>query len=419
MQKLIKMQERDENMTIDKKAEDYSLRVQMFERFEVTCKGQTLDEEKIRSEMVTKLLTYCFCHRHKNITIQELGDALWNDERSDNPAGALKNLMYRLRTIMKKEWGETEFIITGRGSYYWNPEIPVWVDAEEFEQLCKNKNQDTDEEKITRLKEAVFLYKGMFLAKLSGEYWIASLSTYYHSIYLSAVKELSILLEYSNRYDEMAQICSQAINLDALDEELHCYFIRALIGQNKQNLAIEHYQKAVDLLYDNLGVRPSEELRGVYDELLKQKHEQELDLSAIQKDLKSEDNGKGGFICEYGVFKKFYHLELRRAKRLGLSIFVSLITLYPSQDLKEDSPIYLKNMNYGMDVLQDVLLSSLRTGDVISRYSGTQFIIMLPTCQYETAQMVAERIQQQFYHLVKKTKIKMQYSVDEIDLSGL
>ena len=218
------------------------------------------------------------------------------------------------------------------------------------------------------------------------------------------------------RYEEMSQICNVAIALDNLDEELHCWFIKALIGQNKQKLAVEQYQKAVDLLYENLGVRPSKELRDIYDELLKQQHEQELDLSIIQKELKADDNGRGAFLCEYGVFKKSYHLEIRRAGRLGMSIYLSLITLYPAAKLKADSEQYQSTINEGMDMMQKVLLSSLRTGDVISKYSAGQFIVMLPTCQYETATMVMERIQDKFYESDKRRKLVVRYSVDEIDL---
>ena len=134
--------------------------VRLFGRFEVSGQNEVLDEEKIRSEMVTKLLSYSFCHRKRHITIQELGDALWHDDGSDNPAGALKNLMYRLRTIMKKEWGRTDFIVTGRGTYTWNPELHIEIDAEEFEKLCKDapREENADDE-IAALEEAVRLYR--------------------------------------------------------------------------------------------------------------------------------------------------------------------------------------------------------------------------------------------------------------------
>ena len=53
--------------------------------------------------------------------------------RGDNRAGALKNLMYRLRNTLKKNLGEEDYILTGRGTYYWNPDIPIWLDCEEFD----------------------------------------------------------------------------------------------------------------------------------------------------------------------------------------------------------------------------------------------------------------------------------------------
>ena len=398
--------------------DNYILKVQMFGEFLVSGRDGSLDDDKIRSEMMTKLLAYIFCHRRKKVTVMELAEALWHDDKSDNPAGALKNLMYRVRNIMKKEWGELDFILTGRGTYSWNPEVPVWIDAEEFERLCRQaKAWGSCEEKIEGLLQAVKLYRGPFLPKLSGEYWAASLSTYYHSLYLTSVKDLAALLEENSRFEEMGAVCQKAIQLDALDEELHCCFIKALIGQNKQNLALEHYQKTVDLLYDNLGVRPSRELREVYEELLKQKHSQELDLGNIQDELKSEDDGSGAFLCEYGVFKKSYHLEQRRASRLGLPVYISLITVYPSIDVQEDSEAYLKLINTGMSVMETVLISSLRNGDVISRYSGNQFIVMLPNCQYDSSQMIMKRIQDKFYTRDKKLKVKIQYSLDEIDLN--
>lgn len=393
------------------------LKVRLFGHFEMRNPEGFLNEEKIRSEMLTKLLVYFFCHRRGNVTVQELSEALWPDDASDNPAGALKNLMYRLRTMIKKEWDGQEFILTGRGSYSWNPAVELEIDIEEFEEFYKKASAaETDEEKINDYNRAVILYKGMFMPKLAGEYWVTSLTTYYHSTYLNAVKKLAELLNKYRRYEEMSQICNVAISLDNLDEELHCWFIKALIGQNKQKLAVEQYQKAVDLLYENLGVRPSKELRDIYDELLKQQHEQELDLSIIQKELKADDNGRGAFLCEYGVFKKSYHLEIRRAGRLGMSIYLSLITLYPAAKLKADSEQYQNTINEGMDIMQKVLLSSLRTGDVISKYSAGQFIVMLPTCQYETATMVMERIQDKFYESDKRRKLVVRYSVDEIDL---
>jgi GGDEF domain-containing protein len=45
-----------------------------------------------------------------------------------------------------------------------------------------------------------------------------------------------------------------------------------------------------------------------------------------------------------------------------------------------------------MDNLYDVIKGSLRRGDVFSRFSSTQFVLMLPTLTYENCEMVMERV---------------------------
>ena len=63
----------------------------------------------------------------------------------------------------------------------------------------------------------------------------------------------------------MEAACKRAISLDSLDEELHYLMIQSLEAQGKNKLALEHYSKAVDILYENLGVRPSRKLQEAYE----------------------------------------------------------------------------------------------------------------------------------------------------------
>lgn len=221
-----------------KSGEYPDLDVQMFGKFQITNKDGILTTENIRSEMLTRLLTYMVYYRDKSLTVQELIEMLWSEDESDNPAGALKNLMYRLRNLLKKTWGDYDFIVTGRGTYQWNPQVILKVDAEEFEQYYKEMSGESDVEKqIKKGKEAVELYQGMFLPELSGEYWVISTATYHNSLYLTIVKKLAELLEQENRYPELEQVCRKALRFETLDEEIHCYLMKALIADNKQSIA--------------------------------------------------------------------------------------------------------------------------------------------------------------------------------------
>ena len=136
-------------------------------KFQIKNEEHTLNEDDIRSSKLTNLLGYLLIHRNQSVTIDELAEALWLEDETENPAGALKNLMYRLRTLLKKHFGETEFILTRQGSYHFNPELEVRVDAEQFEQMLEGikQKQMKEEEAILELNTALALYQGDFMQK--------------------------------------------------------------------------------------------------------------------------------------------------------------------------------------------------------------------------------------------------------------
>lgn len=393
------------------------LDVHTFGKFQISNENGILTVEKIHSEMLTRLLTYMVYHRDKSLTVQELVEILWSEDESDNPAGALKNLMCRLRNLLKKTWGDYDFITTGRGVYRWNPRSILNVDAEEFEQCCKEMAlEENVEEKIEKGKVAVELYQGEFLPELSAEYWVITAATYHNSMYLSTVKKLAELLEQEQRYSELEQLCRQVLCFESLDEEIHCYLLRALIADNKQQVAAEHYTRTVKYLYDALGVRPSEEMQKIHEEMQKRQHDYESSIDVIQEELKEKQLPTGAFLCEYGVFKKIYALEARSSKRMGISIHLALVSVYLDLRPYEQQSKYQSILSEGMDILEKTLLSGLRNSDIVCRYSANQFLIMLPACQYEDAKMVVNRLKDRFYQSGKTKKVILQYNIDEINI---
>lgn len=393
------------------------LNVRLFGKFQIENANGILNLETMCSEMLPRLLTYMLSHRNKSLTAQELIEVLWPEGGSDNPAGALKNLMYRLRKILKQTWGNSiEYILTGHGAYQWNPDLILNIDVEKFEDCCRKVfNSDDKEVRQENGRQAMELYQGMFLTELSSEYWVVSMATYYHSIYLSMVKKLSEVLEEEKKYIEIEDICRKTLQIEPLDEEIHCFLLRALIADNKQKLAAEHYKETVKLFYDSLGVRPSREMEDIYEELQKIQHDYESNIDIIQADLR-EKVTTGAFLCEYGVFRKIYALESRSSSRLGIPVHLALITLYLDFQIPKEEKMYKKLINEGMEHLEKILLVGLRNSDIVCRYSVNQFLVMLPACQYEDAKMVVNRLKNMFYGSGKTSKLILQYSIDEINI---
>lgn len=53
-------------------------------------------------------------------------------------------------------------------------------------------------------------------------------------------------------------------------------------------------------------------------------------------------------------------------------------------------------------------------GDVAARYSLTQYIVLLPTCNYESGVMVAERIREAFSKTIGKKHMHLTYELEEL-----
>lgn len=394
------------------------MKVSFFGQFRMLYEGIELTEDAIHSEMVTKLLAYLLQHSRRMLTVRELSEMLWGEDgSSDNPAGALKNLVYRLRNVLKKTYHTQEqFILTNLGSYCWNGEVTVWSDAEEFEEKIKAAKASADAgESIAHYERAMELYRGRYLDKHCSEQWVVPLAAYYHSLFLSGVKTLAGLYEKQERYEEMEGICTRALQYDNLDEEIHYYVLYALVQQQKQNLALSHYEETVKLFYEALGIRELPKLKGIYEKILSMKKVSEsVQAEEISQDVQEAEAPEGAYFCGYAVFRELYRIEARRVSRMGMSEYILLLTLSakPGEAVAERAQRYM--LNRAMDRMEGVLRSSLRIGDVASRYSDSQYLVLLPTCTYEAGQMIARRIIGRFEKDAKNRKYQAEYHIEEV-----
>lgn len=392
------------------------LEVSALGKFKIVENGNVLNDDVLRSDMLKKLLIYILGHREHPITIQELSEALWQEDETDNPAGALKNLMYRLRNILKATFGDQKYIITSPGSYSWNKEIGVSYDAEHFEKYCKDAKRATKEKDvISNYEKALDIYQGDFLENVLDKHWAVTLSTYYHSMFLSATKALAELYLKKECYQELEQICVNALRFDKVDEQLYCYHIRALIRQNKYDLAMKNYEEATKILYDALGVRNSAGLKEVQQELLKMSKGTEAERIEDVHDDMEEEQPEGVFLCGYPIFKEIYRLEARKIGRLGEAEFLLLMTVELSDGVTaENDKMKQFLIKQAMKQLEDSLKETLRIGDVAARYSDSQYVVLLPTCTYENSMKVSNRILTAFSAKNKGKKVTVKVAYEQV-----
>ncbi len=388
--------------------------VSMLGGFSISCDGRSVGESTGRTRRLWNLLGYLVTYRNKSISQDNLIEALWSDESSENPSNALKNLVYRVRGVLTESGipNAREMVVLRKGSYAWNNALSCVIDTERFEQLgtAAADSSLSDGERIGLYTEAINLYKGDFMSPMSGEDWVLPLVNYYRSLYFKYVHELGLLLIRTEQYEKLCTLCERAVLIDPYEERAHKLKIYGLVKLGRSQEALQYYQYVTDLFYRELGVKPSKSMRNMYGKITKTVHSIEADIETIKEDL-AEVYAGGAFYCDYEVFRNMYRLEARVAARTGQAVFLGLLTLLDENGSAPAVPVLAANM----DKLLEVIHTSLRKGDVVSKFSASQYILMLPTLTFENGLMVMERIRKRFIASAHSGKIKIISSLKPLD----
>jgi DNA-binding SARP family transcriptional activator len=386
------------------------LKINMFGEFSISTDTTSVSDSDNRSKKPWLLLAYLLCHRDRVVKTNELLDLLWSEsERDLNSAGALKTLFYRVRSDLDKLWdGEGKQLILYRNNgYIWNEQIPIALDFEEFNSLCKKLSTQENEDSLDLTIQLLSIYKGEFLSRFSSELWVIPIATHYHNTYISKLLDILPDLLELQRYGEVIDFCRVASVIEPFHEGIHCYWMRALIASKEHKKAVEVYRKLSDRLLSELGIIPSEETRSLYYEAIKSSNDFEISVEMLQEQLKEENSYPGALICEYDFFRVLYYSTARSVLRSGIAVHLALISVKGKKVSEHDSKRWEKIQAN----LQDTIRSSMRRGDSAARCSASQYVIMLPRANYENSCMVCDRIIKAYYQKHSRLDVDIRYEV--------
>ena len=391
------------------------LNVQMLGEFSITMGEKQISDGGNRSRKVWLLLAYMIYNRNRSVSQEELVELLWGDEEdSTNPLNALKTMLHRVRAMLNQlEPGAGHILIVRRGgSYAWNTDVPIEFDIERFDNLCRRATSKTQENsRLTHMLQALTLYQGDFLSKLSTEPWVVPIAAYYHNLYTHTLLDALPLLEKRGEWEQVIQLCRAALKVEPYHEEIYRHLMRSLMECSDQKGAVQVYEEMSELLFSNFGVMPSDESRAVYREALRTVSDRAIPMGLVREQLKEQNAVPGALICDYDFFKAIYQMTARSVARTGDAVHIGLLTL-SSADGKELSK---RSVERAMENLQEQIRLNLRRGDVAAQCSVSQFILMLPQANYENSCMVCQRIGKAFARQYPHSPAKIHFSVHPLE----
>ncbi|MBQ5897582.1 MAG: winged helix-turn-helix domain-containing protein [Oscillospiraceae bacterium] len=363
------------------------LRVQMFGKFELTYGDQKISCTGSRSKLLWNLLAYLLCHKGELISSEELIPIIWKYDKNDNPAGAMRTAIHRARSMIGELTNDSsvQFLISKNGGYMWNPEIETDFDVENFDKLV---SKTAEKDNAEACLEAIEIYEGKFLPMQSSELWVMPVQAYYHNIYESLIDQVVPFLEKENRFEEGIVICNSALKIDPYSEKIYQYLMRFLLIAEDRQEVVRVYEEMSKLLLTTFGIMPDQESRALYREALSSvKNGTVISPEIVQEQLCEQGDIKGALVCDYDFFKMLYQSQARAIVRSGIVVHTALLTV-KSRNKQEVSS---KSVSLAMDHLEEHLQKSLRKGDIITRCSSTQFMVMLTSSNYENSCKVCQR----------------------------
>ncbi len=386
--------------------------IRMLGEFSLQTEDARISDEKKRSKKMWSLLAYLICNRKFPISQKKLLDLLYgDDDESVNPENALRITLHRLRAELDQLYAGAgkELILYKNGNYYWNSEIEVTLDCEEFEALVLSNNANSDVQ-LNQYLDAIQLYRGPFLPKLDSESWITPISIHFHNHFIDTILTTAAMLIEGGRYSEAVEICYIAVASEPYHEPLHQLLMKALGAKGDTKGAANVYETLSKRLFDDFGIRPSNETKEVYRAAAHSPEERVLPMDEILTDIKDPSQARKAFVCDYDYFKVLCYNESRSMERSGHVTHVALLSLV----IPDTSTQSKKKADQLIDQLGDVVAMNLRRGDTVSRCSTTQYIVLLPNANYENSCMVCRRIIAKFYQTYPRVNNKINFMVQPL-----
>lgn len=342
----------------------------------------------------------------------QLLEALYGNEETQDTKNAFRILVFRLRKLLAGTiLPDDHYIEVEKGIYQLGGHLDVWIDADAFEQqgnlalLMEDK-----EEGLKKLWEACHLYTGEFLPMMADEKWALMERTRYKELYFECLRKCCKLLQERKMYEEALKLCDRAVK-DYPFEEWQLIQIDCLLALNRYQEALNVYENAASIFFEEMGNSPSEKMLSKFRAMSGQLHYAVGNLAEIKDGLEEKEFSSGAYYCSYPSFIDTYRVVARMIERSGQSVFLMLCTLTDGWGnlLEKEEILSEQSMNLGYAVGM-----SLRRGDLFTRYSLNQFLVLLIGIKQEDCDLTYGRIVSRFRKKCPGQKVQVRYYVSSI-----
>lgn len=339
-------------------------------------------------------------------TRQQLLEVVWKEggDPQKEKSNLNQHLYYLRQLIHESHFPEGKYIIVQKPRYYFTEDYEIHSDTEQLDQILEEiRNAEAaGEDTLELLRQFCRGYTGEFLPMLNGEEWVVEKSAYYQKQYFSCLSRLCGRLKEMGEYQEMLELCTVASQIHPYDE-WQAVQIDCLVAMNRYKDALKVYEDAAEFFYEDLGVSSLNRTIARYRNTEGRLHYLSSALAGIRKGLNEEERLWGAYCCSYPSFVDVYRIVVRMQERTGIGSLLMVCTL----DIVSSG----ENTEIWMERFRQFMAGSIRNGDVYTRYSPNQFLVLLMQAEEKDVENIEERLKNGWKMIDQAGKTKLVLAV--------
>lgn len=388
------------------------LKVQMLGGLSLMYGDEPISFARNTMTKAMKLLQILLYYGEKGISRHKLIENLYKVEELADAPNSLRVTSYRLKKLLVHiGLPEYNYIRISKGVYYWNGPMQTEVDVHNFFELIKEAENETEiDKKMKILCEAIHLYKGELLPASSEEEWVLIESVQCKKIYSSVLQRLCDYLWDKQEYEEILTLCELACTMYPFDE-WQAVRIDCFMAMNRYQDAMNEYESTAKLFFEELGISPSEKMINQFKKMSERMSNVPQTIRGIKSRLREKEIEAGAFYMTLPSFRDSYRLVRRIMERNGQSVYLMLCSLVDGKGASLEDPHRLGTMS---EELMSSIKHCLRKGDSFTRYSPSQFLILLVGTNKENCGKIFDRIETYFTREHKSWKKYLEFYITSL-----
>lgn len=251
------------------KACELLARMYCLGRFKVLLHDQPVTHWPCRKGK--EIFAYLAINHTRKVHREIFMDTFWPASTPDSARNSLNVAIHNIRHCLHQLDPSHEYILYDEECYFFNPEIELWLDIEEFQHYWRLA-QNAEREKQTLLavehyELAAALYQGDFMDDEPYESWPTQQRENLKEIYLVILDRLSDHFALDGHPDLAIDLSEKILEKDLCREDVYRRLMKCHYRLGHRDKAIKTFQKCTEALKSELEVEPTSATYKLYQQI--------------------------------------------------------------------------------------------------------------------------------------------------------